>query len=131
VSVVHALHEVGRAEKHATKTLLDFGVADPYPVAQNEDLKIFPDPFLGLAPSQDQVILNQEHIHFLSEGPEVKGRIGKLLKIFNHSGSFGVAVDIPYTGQVVFIGVDDAGGVSITPQVSGTPDKFVVPDGDP
>ena len=128
MSVVHALYEVGRPEEHASKTLLDLGVADPYPFAEDQDLEIFPDSFPGLAPSQDQVVLNQEHIHLLPESPEIKGRIGKLLEIDNHPGPFGIAVDVPDTGQVVFIGVDDARSVAVTPQVSGASDVFVIPD---
>jgi len=125
------LHEVGRTEEHTSQSLFNLSIADPYPLAQNQDLKIFPDSLLTFSPPQDKMILYKEHIHLFPEGPELEGRIGKLLKIFNHSGPFGVPIDVAHTSQVVFIRVDDARPVTIAPQVSGASDMFVVPDGDP
>ena len=102
------LHEVGRTEEHTPKALLDLIVSEHGPFAQNQDLEIFPDPSLAFPPSQDKVILYKEYIHLLPEGPELKGRVCKLFKIVNHSRPFGIPIDIPYTGQVVLVGVDDA-----------------------
>ena len=49
---------------------------------------------------------------------ELERGIGELLKVFDHSCSFGVLIDIPDTGQIVFVGVDDAGTVAIPPEMS-------------
>lgn len=68
---MHLLHEVCRAEEHAPETLSDLPVTDPYLFAQNKDLKILPCPSLTLAPPQDKMVLDQEHIHPLPEGPEM------------------------------------------------------------
>ena len=129
VGIVHTLHKIRRSEEHAAKALLDLPVADPYPLAEHQDLEIFPDSPLAFTPPHDQVVFHQNNIDLFSEGVILEGGIRELFKAVNHSGPFGVAVDVPYTGQVVFIGVDDARSITIPPQVSGSPDMFVVPHG--
>jgi len=65
------------------------------------------------------MILFKEDIHLFPESPILEGRIGKFFQIADYPSTKRVAVYITDTGQVVFIGVDDAGTVSISPQVSG------------
>jgi hypothetical protein len=77
------------------------------------------------------MILAQDNIYFSTKGPELEGGVGEFLKVLDHLCPDGIAIDIPDAGEVVFIGVDDAGVVSISPQVSGSPDMLVEPDGDP
>ena len=128
MSVVHALDEVGRSEEHAPKALFDLHVAYPYLIKKDQSSEILTDPFLLFTPSQHEVVLNQEDVHLLPKGPELEGRVGKLFKIVNHSSPYGVAVDIPYTGQIIFVGFDDTGPVPVTPEVSGASDVFIIPD---
>ena len=53
-----------------------------------------------------------------------------MLWVFDHLGSDGVSVDVSDTGEVVLVGVDDTGAVSVTPEVSLSSDGFVVASGD-
>jgi len=101
------LHEVGRAEEHAAETLLDLLIGEHGSLTQNEDSEILADTVLLFAPSHDQVILNEENADLFPEGPELERGIWKLLEIINHSRPFRVPVNIPYTGQVVLVCVDD------------------------
>ena len=126
---MHALHEVGRAEEHAPEALFDLPVADPDPLAQHQDLEILPDPSLTFTPPHYQVVIHQNDIDLFSESVILEGGIRELFKTVNHSRPFGVPVDVPDAGQVVFIGVDDARSIAIPPEVSGSPDMFVVLDG--
>jgi hypothetical protein len=68
------------------------------------------------------VVFYEGDVHFFPEGPEVKGGIGEVLEVLDHVGAFGVAVDVSDTGDVVFVGVDDARCISIAPEVSGPSD---------
>ena len=54
-----------------------------------------------------------------------------MFDILDHVGADGVLVDVPDTGEVVLIGVDDTGLVPVAPEVSGSPDIFVISESDP
>ena len=40
-------------------------------LAKDQDLEIFPDPFLAFTPPQDQVIFEKEHVHLFPVDEEV------------------------------------------------------------
>jgi hypothetical protein len=124
------LDKVGGAEESPFKAFSDLVVADADPLVEDEDPEISLDLVFFPAPQQHEVVLDEGDLHLLSEGPEGKGRIGELGQVLDHVGSFGVAVDVADTGHVVLVGVDDARGVAVAPEVSGSPDRFVVADGD-
>ena len=77
------------------------------------------------------MVSRQLDIHLLPEGPEGEGGIWELACILDHSGPDRVAVDVTDTGEVVFIRVDDAGLIAISPKMSCPADCPVVPDSDP
>ena len=84
-----------------------------------------------LPPQQAQVVAGQLHVHFSPERPEGKGGIGELACILDHSRPDRVAVDVTDTGEVVVIGVDDAGLVAVAPKMSCPAHGPIVPDSDP
>jgi len=120
------LDEVFGAEEHFSEAFFDLFVWKTCPFLLDQD----PDVFgVFLSPAANEMVSGQLDINLLSERPEGEGGIGELFQILDHSSPYGVAVDIPDTGEVVLIGVDDTGPVPVAPEVSGSPDMFVVPDG--
>jgi len=122
------LFKVRRTEEHTPKTLFDLLVADPYPFVQDQDPEKLTELFLLFGPPEDQVIVHKNHIDLSSKSVELERGIAEILEIVHYPRSFGIAIDVTDTGQIVFVGVDDAGPIPVTPEVSGSPNMFVVPD---
>jgi len=128
VSLLHALNEVGGPEEPLSQAFFHLILVKPFPLFTDQD----PDKLgVFLSPQQDEMVPGQFYIHLLPEGPEGKGGIGEMACILDHSGSDGVAVDVPDAGEVVLVGVDDAGLVAISPQMSCPAHRPVEPDGKP
>ena len=77
------------------------------------------------------MILAQDNIYFSTKGPELEGGVGEFLKVLDHLCPDGIAIDIPDAGEIIRVGIDDAGSIPIFPEVSGSLDEFVVADRDP
>ena len=112
---MHALHEVGRAEEHAPEALLDLPVADPYSLAQHQDLEILPGSPFAFPPPHHQVVIHQNDIDLLSEGVILEGGIGIFLYIGDDPGPFRVPVDVSNAGQIVFVRIDNTGSIAVPP----------------
>ena len=72
VSVVHALHEVGRTEEHATKALLNLLIGDIHSLIQNQNPEILFDLPLIPVQSQNQMIIHENHIDFPAKSIELE-----------------------------------------------------------
>ena len=131
VGLVHALHEVGGSEEHASQPFFHLFVRQPHLLIEHQDPEELLNLVFSFSPPHDEMVFHEAHVHLLPEGPEGKRGIGELFQPVDHPGPYGVAVDIPDTGEIVFIGIDDTGSVPVPPQVSGPPDMFVVSDSDP
>jgi len=77
------------------------------------------------------VIVDEDHVQFATKSVKLERGIRELFETVDHFGPYGVAVDVLDTREIILIGVDDTGSVTIPPQMSGSPDIFVVSDSDP
>lgn len=69
VSLVHTLDEVGGSEEHAAKSLFDLLIRDADALVEDQDLVVFPDSSLALAPPHNQVVIHKNDIDFPAECP--------------------------------------------------------------
>jgi len=125
------LHKVGRTKEHFSQSLIDFIIGDTKTFIHHQGPEKLLNLFFLFPYVKHQVIVEQDNIDLLPESIKLEGRIGELLQVVYNICSFGVLVDISNTCEIVFIGIDDAGPVSITPEVPGSSDMFIVPDCDP
>ena len=131
MSVLHALEKVRRAVEHAPQGGFDLVILrEEGTLVQDEGFEVPVDLLSVPSHVQDQVVVVKNHVDLLAEGPELEGGVLEVLEVFDDFGAQGVSVDVSDGGFVVVVGGQDAGFVSISPEVSGSPDSAVVPDSD-
>ena len=131
VFVLHALEKVGGSVEHSPEGGFDLVILrEEGHLAQDEGFEVPVDLLSVPSHVQDQVVVVKNHVDLLAEGPELEGGVLEVLEVFDDVGAQGVSVDVSDGGFVVVVGGQDAGFVSISPEVSGSPDGAVVPDSD-
>ena len=131
VFVLHALEKVGGSVEHAPQGGFDLVILrEEGHLAQDEGFEVPVDLFSVPSQVQDQVVVVKDHVDLFAEGPELEGGVLEVLEVFDYFCAQGVSVDVSDGGFVVVVGVQDAGFVSVSPEVSGFPDSAVIPDSD-